>query len=119
MTSRLLRWECKQLLKLQFNQMARLGLVRVKDAMLVSQRIFMVFQTTRSTIRIPKGYTFICDKLRELLSSYEQILNLNGGSQALDWTIVGTRRLFVISTNDAYLKLINKHNWIEERVIKI
>ena len=44
--SRLLRWEGKQILNLQFNQMARLGLVTVKDAMLVSQRILMAFRTT-------------------------------------------------------------------------
>ena len=77
-TSRLLRWEGKQILNLQFNQMARLGLVMVKDAMLVSQRRLMAFQTIRSTFRIPKGYIFIWDKLQEILSTYEPILDLDG-----------------------------------------
>ena len=42
-TSRLLRWEGKQILNLQFNRMARLGLVTINDAMLVSQRRLMAF----------------------------------------------------------------------------
>ena len=37
-TTRLLRWEGKQLLNLEFNGMARLGLVAVQDSMLVSQK---------------------------------------------------------------------------------
>ena len=41
-----------------------------------------------------------------------------GGSQYLDCTFVGNRR-FMISINDAYHKLIDKHRWMEERVIKI
>ena len=36
-TSRLLRWEGKHFLTLQFNRMARLGLVTIKDAMLAAQ----------------------------------------------------------------------------------
>ena len=61
--------------------MARLGLTIVKDIMLVSQRRLMVFRTTRSTFRIPRGYTFIWNKLKELLSFYEPIPDLDGGSQ--------------------------------------
>ena len=78
-TSRLLRLEDKQLLNLQFNRMARLGLVTIKDAMLVSQRRLMAFRTIRSTFHIPKGYTFIWDKLQELLSLYDWIPNVDGG----------------------------------------
>ena len=77
-TSRLLRWEGKQILNLQFNRMARLGLVIVKDALLVSERRLMAFRTIRSTFRIPKGYTFIWDKLQEILPSYEPIPDLDG-----------------------------------------
>ena len=80
-TSRLLRREGKQLINLQSNRMARLGLVEVKDAMLVSQRRLMTFQTTISTFRIPKGYAFTWDKLQELLSLYEPIPDLDGGTQ--------------------------------------
>ena len=79
MTSRLLSWEGKQILNLQLNRMTRLGLVAVKDVMLVSQRRLMAFQTTKSTFRIPKGYTFIWDELQEILSLYEPILDLGGG----------------------------------------
>ena len=118
-TSRLLRWEGKQILNLQFNRMARLGLVTVKDAMLVSQRRLMAFRTIRSTFRIPKGYTFIWDKLQEILSAYEPIPDLDGRSQELDWRFVGNKRLTMISTNVAYHKLIDKHKWLEEKVIKI
>ena len=38
-TSRLLRWEEKQILNLQFNRMARLGLVKDKDAIGVPKKI--------------------------------------------------------------------------------
>ena len=38
-------WEGKQLLNLQFNQMAHLGLITMKDVVLVSQRSLMSFQT--------------------------------------------------------------------------
>ena len=38
-TSRLLRWEEKQILNLQFNRMARLGLVTDKDAIGVPKKI--------------------------------------------------------------------------------
>ena len=76
-------------------------------------------RTTRSTFHIPKGYTFIWNKLQDLLSSYEPSPDLDGGSQELDWTFVRNRRLTMISTNDAYHKLIYKHRWMEERVIKI
>ena len=62
-TSRLLRWEGKQILNLQFNHMSRLGLVTVNDVILVSQRRLMAFRTVRSTFRIPKGYTFIWDNV--------------------------------------------------------
>ena len=79
MTSRLLRWEGKQILNLQFNQMVRLALVTFKDVMLVSQRKLMAFRTTRSTFRILEGYTFIWDKLQALLSLYEPIPDLDGG----------------------------------------
>ena len=104
MTSRLLRWEGKQLINLQFNWMATLGMVTIKDVMLVLQRILMAFCTTSSTLYIPKGYTFIWDKLQELLSSYEPIHDLDGGSQELDWTFDGNRSLTMISTSDAYHK---------------
>ena len=79
----------------------------------------MAFRTTRSTFRIPKGYTFIWDKLQEILSSYEPIPDLDGGSQELDWTFVGNRRLIMILTNDVCRKLIDKHKYMEERVIKV
>ena len=79
----------------------------------------MAFRTIRSRFRIPKGYTFIWDKLQELLSSYESIPDLDGGAQKVDWTFLGNRRLIMISSNDAYHKLIDKHKWMEERVIKI
>ena len=92
--------------------MARLGLVTVKDAMLVSQRRLMAFWTIRSMFRIPKGYTFIWDKLQQILSSYEPILDLDGQSQELDWRFVENKRLTIMSTNVAYHKLINKHKWL-------
>ena len=57
--------------------------------------------------------------MQDLLSSYEPSPDLDGGSQELDWTFVRNRRLTMISTNDAYHKLIYKHRWMEERVIKI
>ena len=117
-TSRLLRREDKQLLTPQFNWMGRLGLVTIKDVMLVSQRRFIAFWTTRSPFRIPRGYTFIWDKLQELLSLYEPVPDLDGGSKELDWMFVRNRRLNMISTNDAYHKLIDKHKLMEERVIK-
>ena len=61
--------------------------------MLMSQRRLMAFRIARSTVCIPKGYTFIWDKFQEILSSYEPILDLDGGSQELDCTFVGNRRL--------------------------
>ena len=42
-TSRLLRCACNQLLNLQFNWVARLGLITFKDSMFVSQRRLMAF----------------------------------------------------------------------------
>ena len=70
--------------------MTRLGLVTVKDVMLVPQRILIAFQTTRSTFSIPRSYTFIWDKFEWLLSNIyhrmSQIPNLDGGSQELSWT---------------------------------
>ena len=117
--SRLLRWEGKQIVNLQLNRMARLRLVTVKDVMLASERRLMAFWTIRTTFHILKGYTFIWDKLQELLSSNESIPNLDGVSQELDWKFVGNKRLTMISINFAYQKLINKHKWLEERVIKI
>ena len=69
----------------------------------------MTFRTTRSTFRIKKGYNFIWDKSQGLLSSYEPILDLDGGSQELDWTFVGNRTSMMIITNDAYHKLFDKH----------
>ena len=59
--------------------MATLGLVIVKDAMLMSQRRLMAFPTIRSNICIPKSYTFIWNKLQEILSSYEPTPYLDGG----------------------------------------
>ena len=68
--------------------MVRLGLVTINDTTFVSQRRLMAFQTMRSTFRISKGYTFMLDKLQELVSSYEPIPDLDGGCQELDWTFV-------------------------------
>ena len=68
----------------------------------------MTFRTTRSTFRIKKGYNFIWDKSQGLLSSYEPILDLDGGCQELDWTFVGNCRLTMVSTNDFDHKLIDK-----------
>ena len=51
--------------------------------------------------------------------TYEPNPNLYVGSQELDWMFVGNRRLSMISTNDIDHKLIDKHKWMEERVIKI
>ena len=79
----------------------------------------MAFQTTRSTFCIPKGYKFIRDQLQGLLSLHDPIPDLDGASQELDWTFVGDRRLTMISTNDAYHKLIDKHKWREERAITV
>ena len=59
----------------------------------------MAFRITRSTFQ-------------EILSSYEPIPDLDGRSQELDCTLSTT------STNDAHHKLIDKHKWMEERVIK-
>mgnify|MGYP006925731184 CR=1 FL=1 len=42
-----------------------------------------------------------------------------GGSQELDWTFVGNRRLAMISANYVYHKLIEIRKWMEEMVIKI
>ena len=58
--------------------MATLGLVTIKDVMLVPQRRLMTFRITKSTFSIPRGYTFIWNKLKGLLSSYEPILDLDG-----------------------------------------
>ena len=57
--------------------------------------------------------------MQDILSSHELIPDLDGRSQALDWMFVGNSRLNMISTNDAYHKLIEKHKWIEERVINM
>ena len=76
--SRLLRWEGKQSINIQLNWVTKLSLVTFKDVMLVSQRRLMAFRTTRSTFCIPRGYTFIWNKLKGLLSSYEPILDLDG-----------------------------------------
>ena len=70
--------------------------------MSVSQRIWMAFQTTRSTFRITRGYTFIWDKLQWLLSWYEPILDLDGGSQECDWIFVGNMRLIMIWGRKTY-----------------
>ena len=118
-TSRLLRWEGKQIINLQFNLMARLGLVTIKDAMLVSQRRLMAFRTIRSTFCIPKGYTFILDTLQEILSTYEPIHDLDGRSRELDRRFVRNKILTMISTIVAYHKFIDKHKWLEEKVINI
>ena len=77
--------------------MTRLGGVTIKDVMFVSQRRLMAFRTIRSTFHIPKGYTFIWDKLQEILSAYEPIPDLDGRSQELDWRFVGNKRLTMIS----------------------
>mgnify|MGYP007076063016 CR=1 FL=1 len=68
--------------------MARLGLVKVKGAMLMSQRRLMDFWTTRLTFHIQEGYTFIWNNLQKLVSLYEPIPNLDGGSHELDWILV-------------------------------
>ena len=78
-------WEGKQLLNLQFNRMARLCLVTVKDAMLVIQRRLMAFRTTRSTSRIRKSYTLIRKSCKHYyLSRYDKTcthdLMLHGSS---------------------------------------
>ena len=86
-----------------------LGLVTIKDVMLVP---YCHFWLARSAFHIPRGYTFIWYKLQKLWSSYEPIPDLDGGAQELDWTFVGSRDLSMISTNDAYYKLM------EERVIR-
>ena len=64
--------------------MVRLDLVTIKDVMLLSQIRLMALRITRSTFRIPRGYTFIWDKLQELLSLYEPVPDLDGGSKELD-----------------------------------
>ena len=86
-TSRLLRLEDKQLLNLQFNRMARLGLVTIKDVMLMPQRILMAFHTIRSIFRIPRGCNFVWDKLKGLSSWYEPISYLDGGAYELDYDL--------------------------------
>ena len=78
----------------------------------------MAFRTIRPTLCIPKGYSFIWDKLQEILSTYEPIIDLDGRSQELDWRFVENKRLTIISTNVTYHKLIDKHKWLEERIIK-
>ena len=86
--------------------------------MLVSQRRVIAFRTITSTFRIPKGYTFIWDKLQEIVSACEPIPYLDERSQELDWRFVGNKRLTMILTNVAYHKLIDKHKWLEEKVIR-
>ena len=58
-------------------------------------------------------------EMQEILSAYELIPDLDGQSQELDWRFVGNKRLTMTSTNVASHKLIDKHKWLEERVIKI
>ena len=77
----------------------------------MSQRRLRTFRTIRSTFRIPKGYTFIWDKLQEILSPCELIPYLDGRSEELDWRFVGNKRLTMISTNVAYHKLIDISGW--------
>ena len=86
-TLRLLRWEGKEFLNLQFIQMARLGLVTIKDVMLMPQRILMAFHTIRSIFRIPRGCNFVWDKLKGLSSWYEPISYLDGGAYELDYDL--------------------------------
>ena len=57
--------------------------------------------------------------MQDILSSDELIPDLDGRSQELAWMFVGNSRLNMISTNDAYHKLIEKHKWMEERVINM
>ena len=105
-TSRLSRWEGN----LQFNQMVRFRVAIVKDVTWVWQRRLTTLWTTRSTFRIPRGYTIIIA---------DPILNIDIGPHELHWAYVGNKRLTMISTNDVYYKLIDKHKWMEERVIKV
>ena len=69
-------WECKQRLKLRISLLARLGLVTKKDAMLVSQRTLVTFQTKKSTFLIPRGYSLIAEKLQGLLLLHDPIPHL-------------------------------------------
>ena len=50
--------------------------------------------------------------VRIIIPSYDLLSNLDGGSQELDWTFVRNRTLTMISTNDVYHKLIDKHKWM-------
>ena len=50
---------------------------------------------------------------------HDPIPDLDGVFEELDWAFVGNRRLSMISTNDVCHKFIDKHKWIEARVINI
>ena len=87
-TSRLLDWENKATLQLQFNRMARLGLITIQDAMLVAQKRLMAFRTARSIFRIPPNYKSIWEKFQELPILNGFLLNLVEEHHALDRTFV-------------------------------
>ena len=118
-TSRLLHWESKQSLQHQFNRMARLGLVSLKDATLTSQRRLMAFRTARSTFGIPRNYRHIWDTLQGLSVLQGHVSHLNEDSPHLDWTFVGGNNLSMVSTNEVYHTIIGKHMWLENRVIMV
>ena len=59
------------------------------------------------------------DKLQGFLILQGSILDLDLGSEKLDGIFVGNRSLAKISTNDVCRKLIDKHKYMEERVIKV
>ena len=61
-TSRLLGLEGKQFLNIEFNQVARLGLVTVK--MVCRWSKLMDLLTIRTNFPIPRGYNFMWDKLQ-------------------------------------------------------
>ncbi len=118
-TSRLLDWENKATLQLQFNRMARLGLITIQDAMLVAQKRLMAFRTARSIFRIPHNYKSIWEKFQELPILNGLLPNLVEEHRALDWTFVGDRGLTLISTNVAYHAIIERYTWLSPCLRKV
>ena len=117
-TSRVLEWEGKNLLMLQFGRMGRLGLVTIADAMLQSQRKIMAFRTVRSRFRIPKSYRTIWDMIRNVPILQGQIPSCGEAFYVHDWVFEGNRNILTIQTNDIYHKLMSNHLWMEDQVRK-
>ena len=83
--------------------------------MVASQRKITAFQTR---FGIPISYGRVWVKIHGLSASQTEIACFLDSSPPVDWSFTGHKSLVSVKTNDVFHKLIHRHDWMAERLVR-